>query len=292
MSSVGRTLRAYLELSRISNIPTCLTNVLVGCAIAASGEAIPWLPAAGITLAVMLLYVAGMALNDAVDAEVDARLRPERPIPSGRISRRAAFLYAATCLVLGVGITALFGAAALALGVALAASIVVYDIIHRRVAASVVLMGLCRGVIYPLAAAAVSRSVDWNVVGWLAGTLALYIILMTFVARKEAVVQAGARRWLSAAFPMIVLAPAATLRPQQGIWSIVAAVALIAWLGWAAGRVFVRPSEIGRAVHAWLAGICLIDAFFLTLLDQPAAALICLGCFCLTAVGHRYILGT
>ena len=33
------------------------------------------------------LYAAGMVLNDAFDAELDARERPERPIPSGRISR-------------------------------------------------------------------------------------------------------------------------------------------------------------------------------------------------------------
>ena len=33
VSDAGRTVRAYVELSRLSNIPTCLTNVLVGCAI-------------------------------------------------------------------------------------------------------------------------------------------------------------------------------------------------------------------------------------------------------------------
>lgn len=33
-----------------------------------------------------LLYLAGMALNDWADREVDARERPERPIPSGRVA--------------------------------------------------------------------------------------------------------------------------------------------------------------------------------------------------------------
>src|SRR5262245_63491269 len=43
-----------------------------------------------------LFYSGGMALNDAFDAEIDARERPERPIPSGRVSR-------GTVLALGFG---------------------------------------------------------------------------------------------------------------------------------------------------------------------------------------------
>ena len=35
-----------------------------------------------------------MVLNDVFDAEVDAREQPDRPIPSGRVSRRAAALLA------------------------------------------------------------------------------------------------------------------------------------------------------------------------------------------------------
>ena len=292
MRAAGSILHAYAQLSRLSNLPTCLTNVLVGCGISARGQSIPWPQAAALTLAVMLIYVAGVALNDVVDAEIDARMRPERPIPSGRISRRAALLYAASCLVLGVGVVSLFGIPALALGMTLAASVVAYDVLHRRTAASLLLMGLCRGLIYPLAAVALAQSVDWRVTGWLAGALTLYVTLLTVVARGEAGDQIGGRRWWSVALPMIVLAPAAGLHASRWIWSVGAAVALVLWLAGAAGHVLRRPPRIKQAVLAWLSGICLADAFFLTLLDLPLAALIALACFGLTALGHRYILGT
>ena len=36
-----------------------------------------------------LFYTAGMILNDVADLEVDRRERPERPLPSGAVSRTA-----------------------------------------------------------------------------------------------------------------------------------------------------------------------------------------------------------
>ena len=103
MSSIGVTIRNYAELGRISNLPTCMTNVLVGCAIGAGGGAFDLPTVFGISLAIALFYVAGMALNDVADLEVDRIERPQRPIPSGRINRRSAgvFAGATTRMILG-----------------------------------------------------------------------------------------------------------------------------------------------------------------------------------------------
>lgn len=289
MSGAGRTVLAYVELSRLSNIPTCVSNVLVGCAI---GGAISWRTAALSTLGVMLMYVAGMALNDAFDARVDEALRPERPIPSGRISRGAAFAYGAACLALGLATLALLGWAPLAYGGALAVCIVLYDLLHHRLAVSVVLMGACRGLVYPLAGSTVGMTPDWREAVWFSAALAVYVIAFTIIARGEAGEQAGRRRWLSVALPLVVLAPAAIARPETWLWSIIGGLMTIAWLLTAARRVLGRPAGIKPAVLIWLSGICLVDAFYLTLLEEPVAALIALGCFGLTAVGHRYIVGT
>ena len=49
-----------------------------------------------------MLYLAGMALNDLADREEDARERPERPIPSGAVSPRAAALIGGSLLLGGV----------------------------------------------------------------------------------------------------------------------------------------------------------------------------------------------
>ena len=59
-------------------------DVLVGAA--ASGQVRDVRRTAGLVAASSCLYLAGMALNDYADREVDAVERPGRPIPSGRVS--------------------------------------------------------------------------------------------------------------------------------------------------------------------------------------------------------------
>ena len=76
--------RTYLRLGRVSNLPTVWTNVLAGIVLA-GGPLEPGTLAA-LVVALSLFYVGGMYLNDAFDRTIDARERPERPIPSGLIS--------------------------------------------------------------------------------------------------------------------------------------------------------------------------------------------------------------
>src|SRR5687768_10756602 len=67
-ASIASTLRAYAELGRISNLPTTISNVLVGCAIgAASGGAWRWWIIPLLAVAIASFYIAGMALNDLAD---------------------------------------------------------------------------------------------------------------------------------------------------------------------------------------------------------------------------------
>ncbi len=57
------------------------------------------MPVLIIFLMVFLITAAGNVINDYHDAAIDAINRPERPIPSGEISPRAAFLYAVLLFV-------------------------------------------------------------------------------------------------------------------------------------------------------------------------------------------------
>lgn len=292
MNAARETLRAYVELARLSNIPTCFSNVLVGCAIGGLSGWSEWKTIAGMTIAIGLLYIAGMALNDAIDHTLDQQQRPGRPIPSGRISIRAACIFTVICMALAIGLIALMGVPALQLGLVLVATIIVYDVLHKKIAASVVLMGLCRGLVYLTAAAAVAWPIDWPTSLIFAGTITIYLSIVTLIARSEVAPTTGARGLLSVTLPFIALAPAALV--HSGTWVRPAATALVAlaWLVLAARHALARPPRTKNAILNWLSGICLIDAFYLTLLDQPTFAVAALGCFVLTAIGHRYILGT
>ena len=85
--SRGGQVGAWLELMRAGNAPTVVSNVLAGIAIGLqarlSDAPVPWGTAALLLSGTVLVYVAGMVLNDAFDARIDARERPRRPIPSG-----------------------------------------------------------------------------------------------------------------------------------------------------------------------------------------------------------------
>ncbi len=153
-------------------------------------------------------------------------------------------------------------------------------------------IGICRGLVY-VTAAAVAWPIDWTISLIFAGTVTIYISIVTLIARSEITPTAGgARQWLSITLPFIALAPTALV--HSGTWVQPAATALLvlAWLVLAARHALARPPRSKNAILNWLSGICLIDAFYLTLLDQPTFAVAALGCFVLTAIGHRYILGT
>lgn len=292
MTPLGPALRNYAELGRISNLPTCFSNVLVGAALAAGDKPLPWRPVAGVTISIILLYVGGTALNDVLDVRTDRLERPGRAIPSGRISLRSASLFAALTLAMGLLSTALWGSAAFALSLLLVVAIVGYDLLPRRLVAVTLLMGACRGLVYLVAAAAVTWTLMGRHAWWLAGSLTLYTVLLTRVARLEAAEGLGRYRWLAPLLPMTVLPIGLVIRPDNGWSPVVAGAIVLGWLAWTARHVFAKPPQTKRAVLGWLAGISLVDMYFLSLLDRPWLVLAAAGCFLLTVQGHRRIMGT
>ena len=97
-------------------------------------------------LASTCLYWSGMAFNDWCDRHIDAEERPERPIPSGRVSPGAALGVAAGLGAAGLGIAALLGGrSALAIGAPLAVMVVAYDAVAKDAAVGPLAMASTRG---------------------------------------------------------------------------------------------------------------------------------------------------
>ncbi|PPF27781.1 4-hydroxybenzoate polyprenyltransferase [Rathayibacter tritici] len=136
-------MRDYLELVRAKAALTVIGDTLAGGAWAGRGLGAGTL---ALPLSSALLYSAGMALNDYSDAELDARERPERPIPSGRIRRSAALGTAAVLTAAGVAVAAVVdGRRSLALSLPLAATIWSYDLLAKPTPLGPVVMAACRG---------------------------------------------------------------------------------------------------------------------------------------------------
>jgi hypothetical protein len=97
-------------------------------------------------VASVFLYSGGMALNDYADRALDAVERPERPIPSGRISPRRALGIATACLAVGLGLAATGGGRrAFAVALPLVGAIVSYNTVFKDTAVGPVSMAACRG---------------------------------------------------------------------------------------------------------------------------------------------------
>jgi len=271
-----------LEIARISNTPTVVSNTVAGAALVSTSPDGPTV--AVVAIAMSLFYTAGMVLNDVADAEIDRRQRPERPIPSGTISPRAASTAFAGLIGAGTAILAAEGWRPLVAGLVLIALIVAYDLWHKGNAMSPVLMGGCRALVYVVAGYAIADSLPWEL--WAgAGMLLLYIVGLTQVAKAEATGRSSA--WPTAA----VLAPVvfwAFLLPPAGF---VVLAAFAAWVLWALRMV--RAKRIGPAVGAMIAGVSLFDAVAVASADGSLVALaVCLAAFAVTIALQTKIAGT
>jgi 4-hydroxybenzoate polyprenyltransferase len=176
-------IKPYLDLCRVSNLPTVWTNVLA--AVVLSGVDFSWPKFLLLLFSLSLFYSGGMCLNDLCDATPDRTHKPFRPIPSGRISVQDARLFTVVLFVLAFVVLLLLPyRISLLTGILLLALIIVYDRIHKAHPSSVILMGACRFMVLVVSAVAVSGTVN-GLVG-LAGFLQFaYVLIITVVSRYE-----------------------------------------------------------------------------------------------------------
>jgi 4-hydroxybenzoate polyprenyltransferase len=154
-----RSTRAWLEITRISNLPTVLSGALVvtlGGALrfAALGDLIFML------IAISCFYVAGFIFNDVFDRHIDADERRHRPIPSGRIRTHAAVQIGVLLLAAGLMLVAMVDQifhgpdsprgipGGLFSAVLLIICMLLYNRFHASSAWTVFLMAACRVLVY------------------------------------------------------------------------------------------------------------------------------------------------
>lgn len=145
------SLRDHLDLVRAPAVLSVVGDTLAGAA-AAGHRLTP--RRALLPLASACLYAGGMALNDYADRQLDAIERPERPIPSGRVTPERALGVATGLTLAGLGLAAAGGGRpALAVAVPLAACVWTYDTVAKERAVGPVVMAACRGLDVLLGAA-------------------------------------------------------------------------------------------------------------------------------------------
>lgn len=254
-------LRGYLELLRPANVVTAIADVLAGYAVAgrSHSRALPWLVGAA-----MCLYAGGVVLNDFFDRELDAIERPERPIPSGRVSATSAATLGIALLTAGVLAASQATRAAFFVAVAIAALVVLYDALTKRNAiAGPINMGLCRAFNLLLGVSAVPAALS---TGWpIAAFPLVYIAAVTAVSRGEV---HGGRSTVAAVALISLVAVmvgllAVAARSTTGRLAGIVLVAALAYRVlppyWQVVRD-PRPAVIRQAVKAGVLSLVLVDS--------------------------------
>jgi 4-hydroxybenzoate polyprenyltransferase len=248
-------LRTLLVLGRISNLPTVWSNCLAGWILGGSGSALRFiLLCAGASL----LYIGGMYLNDAFDAQFDQQHRRERPIPSGAISERTVWQLGFTWLALGLLLLSSLGFATAFLALLLALTILLYDAIHKIFAFSPVLMAVCRFYVY-LAAASVGYDGITGLSIWSGLVLACYVVGLSYLARREST-GVTLQYWpcLFLATPIVLAAIINT--GEYRLRACFLSGLLLVWVVYCLRFTFwSHQRNIGRSVSGLLAGIVLLD---------------------------------
>lgn len=282
--TTGSSAGAWLQLARISNTPTVVSNTVAGAVLASTVA--DTATVAIVAGAMALFYTAGMILNDVFDYEVDVRERPERPLPSGAVSRGAALVAVVGLFVVGLALLAIEGLEPFLAGLGLAALIVLYDSWHKGNPLSPVLMGACRALVYFVAALAVAGEVPLEV-STAAAVLLLYIVGLTRVAKAEGGGLLGA--W-----------PLAAVLAAIGYWvgwvnSVWYVLLLLAFAAWVLRSIWLVRSKrrIGAGVVSLIAGVSLFDALAVASAEGSLAAVcVCLAAFLLTIALQTKIAGT
>ena len=259
-------LRPWLELTRISNVPTVWSNVIHGMGAAWFVQVvrpvrdgymqpfpIGW-PDLGrfldagfpLLIGMSLLYGGGMVLNDVCDSVIDREERPQRPIPSGRVGRRAAAGLAGGLLLAGWLCTMVYAPPVVWIAFGLILSITAYNLWHRIRVIGLLLMPLCRGLLVLTAAATVRSGVS-------DGTLVSPLILCSALS----------------------------------VAGYTLAITLAAWHEARPGLQWIGPW-----IGVLIAAMPLIDATYLLAFGLWPLAVFCFGCFALSVAGQRWIRGS
>ena len=246
------TLRAYIQLCRPANLPTAAADILAGAGIVMgaplvseklaafnwSAREIPIGDLILLCLSSVLLYAGGVVLNDFFDADLDAVERPERPIPSGRVSRASVLRFGLILILIGIGIAFVHRPESGGIAFALSGMIVLYDWKAKHSAwGGPLAMGSCRALNLLLGMSLLAVGPTWH---YLLIPL-LFIGAITAISQGE--VKGGKRQTQTLAAGLYMLVGTLLL-----YWAVMAKVH---WW-WTAGLLGLFYALVGPPLYqAW-----------------------------------------
>jgi 4-hydroxybenzoate polyprenyltransferase len=271
-------LLAFAQLVRLPNVFTAFADILLAACV------VGYVTSNFVVLALMLagsgcLYLAGMVWNDYFDRHDDAKTRPNRPIPSGRITlgtvRTLGFvlLLAGVACMTAAGFVGHPGSETLPVGflvgvTLLVALILLYDSWLKHSPLGPLAMGGCRFLNVLLGCWAADASAIPPLVQWhAAGVVGLYIVGVTWFARTEEGTSRRGMLLAASAVMGVALALAAAVpahfEPGHCPWYYLYLLVLFGFIiGWPIATAVRTPGakQVQAAVKRCVLGLVLLDA--------------------------------
>ena len=125
-------LRQYLLLIRAPNLFTVPSNIMSGYFALTPASNADLGQLISLIISSVFLYISGIVLNDYFDIEVDRKERPNRPLVSGRITKRSAFIIAWASIITANILAFLTSWASFVISASLTAVIIAYNYRLKR----------------------------------------------------------------------------------------------------------------------------------------------------------------
>lgn len=272
-------IKAYLQLCRLANIVTAIADILAGVAIASFATPIAKLNPIGIILlciSTIGLYGGGIVFNDIFDLELDKIERPERAIPSGKISLKKALIFGSMLLLVGVIAAFLNNSLSGIIASLVAVSALVYDKYGKHHSfLGPINMGLCRGGNLILGMSIVASTVsEW----WWLGILPVcYIAAITMISRGE--VHGGNKNTLYLASFLYVFVSISQLTIAYKLDNLLITLAFVALHIYLIFKPLIKAisnpigPNIGMAVKSGVLALIVMDAAWVSVSGNFVIAL-------------------
>ncbi|GAA5222240.1 UbiA-like protein EboC [Membranihabitans marinus] len=289
-------IKPYILLIRPANIVTAFSDILAGVAIAsiAQNSIIDISNGFGLIfllLSTLFLYGGGIAFNDVCDAELDTLERPERPIPSGQITKGAALIYVIVLFILGIFFAFLHDSISGLIAIFIMACAVIYDKYGKHHSLlGPINMGLCRGGNLMLGISILPLAVE----SWLSISLlpVLYIAAVTIISRGE--VHGGHKKMMifsAILYGGVHLSQLVIAWSIGYLWLALPFVLLHIYFIFSPLLKAIQsplPSNIGRAVKHGVLGLIVMNAAWASVSGNYILALIILALLPLSIQLSKY----
>jgi 4-hydroxybenzoate polyprenyltransferase len=185
------SIKDYLVLVRLPNLFTLPSNILVGMATVSSlSFTITSLSQLLLLVTIsVLLYCVGIVLNDLYDFDIDKKERPNRPLPSGKISRKSAITLVVVFSSMALILSLLISIPALLISSILFLAIFGYDKYLKNTPVGPFIVALARVLNILLGASVSIASIDTSMqivtLTYVLVITFVYVSLIGFMSRHE-----------------------------------------------------------------------------------------------------------